>query len=246
MKKQIVMMMAAVLMCCTSCVRVNLGEIGKLKPSDNVVKNEYRMEPFSKIDIDLVARVKFMQTADGDYRVLLKCPDNYVDLFKFEVDGDELDLSFVHDMHKSIDAKDVAIIVCSPTLLQIDSEGVGSLTIDSLRTPTLSIDNEGVGSINVKGLHTETLTVESNGVGSIELQGEARAASFDSDGVGSINAGELKAGHVKAEINGVGSITCFASESIIGQINGVGSLRYGGNPEHKQLQRNGVGKISEL
>lgn len=246
MKKQVLMMMVAVLVCCTSCVRVNLGEIRKLKPSNNVVKNEYKMEPFSKVDIDLVARVKFMQSADGDYRVLLRCPDNYVDLFEFKVDDDELELGFADNLHGGIDAKDVAIIICSPTLLQIGSEGVGSLTIDSLRTPSLHIDSEGVSSILIKGLATETLTVESNGVGSIELQGEAKTVSFESEGVGSIKAEELKAEAVEAEVNGVGSITCFASERIRGEINGVGSLKYGGNPENKQLHRNGVGKITEL
>jgi len=240
------MMMAAVLVCCTSCVKVNLGEMRKLKPSDNIVKNEYQMKAFSKIDIDLVAKVKFMQSADGDYRVLLRCPDNYVDLFNFEVEGDELELNFAENLHKSIEAKDVAIIICSPTLLEINSEGLGSLTIDSLRTPSLNIDSEGVCNILIKGLNTETLTVESNGVGNIKLNGVAKTVSFNSEGVGSINAEELKAEAVQAEVNGVGSITCFASERIRGEINGVGSLKYGGNPENKQLQRNGIGKITEL
>ena len=248
MKKQIVMMMVAVLVCCTSCVKMkmNLNDIRKLEPSDNVVKNEYRMKPFSKVDIDLVARVKFKQSADGDYRVLLRCPDNYVDLFKFEVEDDELELSFAENQPKSIDAKDVAIIICSPTLSKLDSEGIGSVTIDSLTTPSLHLESEGVSNIHIKGLATETLTVESTGVGNIVLQGVAKTVSFECEGVGNISAEELKADEVKAEINGVGSIACFASERISGDVNGVGSLKYGGQPKEKRLQRNGVGKITEL
>ena len=241
-----VMMMAAVLMCCTSCIRLNLGELNKLEPSDNIVKNEYTMEPFSKASIDLVAKIKFVQSSEGDYRVLMKCPDNYVDLFKFKVEGDELDLGFAEDLRKSIEAKDVSIVVCTPTLVKIDSEGVGSITIDSLKTPSLHIDSEGVSSFNIKGLTTEMLTVESSGVGNIELKGEAKRVSLECDGVGNIDAEELKAEDVKAEVNGVGSITCFASERIKGAVNGVGSLKYGGHPKQKQLERNGIGATKEL
>lgn len=246
MKKQMVMMMAAVLVCCTSCVNISLSEFNKLEPSDNIVKNEYKMKPFSKADIDLAARVKFVQSSEGDYRVLMKCPDNYVDLFEFKVEGDKLELGFVENMRKSIDSKDVSIVVCTPTLVKIDSEGLGIVVIDSLRTPSLKIDSEGVGNLTIRGLTTETLKVESSGVGNIELQGVAKMADLECDGVGNINAGELKAEEVKAEVNGVGGIACFASEKIHGSINGVGSLKYGGNPKEKKLQRNGIGAVKEM
>ena len=246
MKKQMVMMMAAVLMCCTSCIKLNLSDINKLEPSDNIVKNEYKMEPFSKVDVDLAAKVKFVQSSEGDYRVLMKCPDNYVDLFSFKVRGDELELAFAENLRKSLEFDEVSIVVCTPTLLKIDSEGLGSITIDSLKTPSLRIDSEGVCNLNIKGLTTEELKVESSGVGNIELQGVAKTAELECDGVGNINAEELKAEEVKAEVNGVGSISCFASQRIQGDINGVGSLKYGGNPSEKKLQRNGVGSIKEL
>ncbi len=234
------------MVCCTSCMKINLGDIKKLEPSDNVVKNEYKMEAFNKVDIDLVARVKFLQSPDGDYRVLLRCPDNYVDLFEFKVEDGELELGFAENMHKSIEAKDVDIIICSPTLLQLESEGVGTVSIDSLNTTSLHLDSEGVSSISIKALTAEQLTVESSGVGKIELKGVVKTAFFDCSGVGNIDAEELKADDVKAEISGVGSITCFASKRIHGEINGVGSLKYAGHPQQKDLHRNGIGKITEL
>jgi hypothetical protein len=51
---------------------------------------------------------------------------------------------------------------------------------------------------------------------------------------------------VEAEVSGVGSVFCHASHSIKGEVSGVGSLKYGGNPSEKKLERNGVGGISEL
>jgi hypothetical protein len=204
------------------------------------------MESFSKVDIDLVAKVKFVQSADGDYRVMLKCPDNYVDLFKFEVDDDKLKAGFTKRMHNGIEASDVSIIICSPTLLELDCEGIATIVIDSLNTPSFKLESEGVGNINISGLTTEMLKVESNGVGSIELKGKSQRAILNCDGVGSIKAEELLASDVKAAVNGVGSISCYVSERIKAEVNGVGSLTYGGQPKTKEVSRNGVGKISEL
>ncbi len=235
------MLMMAAMICCTSCMSVK-----RLKPSDNIVKNEYKMEAFDKVDIDLVANVKIVQSNEGDHRVLLKCPDNYVDLFDFKVEANELKLKFAEDMHESIEAKDVAIIVRTPMLLQIDSEGVGNITIDKLNTPSLRIESEGVSNIHIKSLLTESLHVDSEGVGNIELEGSATKAILNSNGVGNIKAGQLNAENVKADINGVGNIVCFASNQIIGSVNGVGSLKYGGHPKDKHLKRNGVGSITEL
>lgn len=230
-------MMAVLMLCCASCM---------MKPSGNIVKKEYKMKAFDKLDIDLVAHVKFVQSTDGDYRVRLKCPENYVDLYNFKVKEGELELAYAKNMQKGIEAKDVNIIVYSPTLRQIDSEGIGNITIDSLNTPSLHIDSEGVSNISIKDLTTEVLIVESSGVGNIELKGKAPKVSFTSSGVGNIIASELTAEDVKADISGVGNITCFASRRIQGNLDGVGSLKYGGHPEQKHLQRNGIGKISEM
>lgn len=245
MKKQFLIAMAVVMVCCTSCFRMKFNEFSKLKSSGNIVRNEYKMDAFNKIDIDLVAKVKFVQSVDGDYRVLLRCPDNYVNLFEFKVDDGELEMGFAENIHKGIEANDVSIIVCSPALLQLESEGTAVIVIDSLTTPSLHIDSEGVGNVTINGLHVEALKVESSGVGNILLTGQAKSVSLECDGVGNINAEKLTAAEVEAEVNGVGNISCFASERIKGIINGVGSLKYGGNPRQKDLHRNGVGKISE-
>lgn len=243
---QFPLLMAVVLMCCSSCIRLNLNELNKLEPSSTIVKNEYKMRPFSRVDVNVAARVKFVQSTDGDYRVLMKCPDNYVSLFRFRVEGDELVLGFAKNLRKFIDPDDVAIVVRTPRLLEIDSEGLGNIAADSLSTPSLNIDSEGVGNIHIGRLSADRVKVESSGVGNVVLKGVAKTAVFESDGVGNISAAELKAQDVRAEVNGVGSIECFASESIQGSINGVGSLKYGGKPRQKQLHRNGVGTVKEM
>jgi uncharacterized protein (UPF0264 family) len=74
----------------------------------------------------------------------------------------------------------------------------------------------------------------------------AQSVDLECSGVGSIKGDNLKAKTVKAEVSGVGGISCYASDRIEGEVSGVGSLKYGGQPGEKVLKRDGIGEIVEL
>lgn len=224
---------------------VNFGDGKKLEPSQQIVKRESVMKPFDKIDVDVVANVKFIQTDTAVFRVVLSCPDNYVDLFRFEVDGGELEVAFTRD-NVNIEPANVDITIYAPSLRSLENSGVASVEIDRLRAERLEIDNSGVGSLYLSGLAVGDLEADCSGVGSIELAGSADRVVLDCSGVGSIKAAALKGRVVKADVSGVGGVSCYASERIDGEVSGVGSLSYGGSPCQKQFRRDGVGKISEL
>ena len=230
-----------------SCVKINLGNGSKIEPIGKIVKHEYRLASFNQVDVDVVANVKLIQSKSGDSRVVLSCPENYVELFKFDVNQgkSQLDISFTRD-NANIEAQNVDITVYTPALRKLESSGVASVEIDKLNATELSVDNSGVGSMYLYGLSVGKLVVDCSGVGNIELKGVADKVELDCSGGGSIKAEDLKAKEVKAEVSGVGGIRCYASERIDGEVSGVGSLKFGGNPQKKQLERNGIGDISEL
>lgn len=216
-----------------------------IEPSSHIVKKEYPQKAFDEVDVDIVANVKVIQAGSGDYRVVLSCPDNYVDLFKFDNNEGELEVRFAR-RNVNIEPKHVDITVYTPELHSLENSGVASVEIDRLKTSQLSVENAGVGSIYLAGLVAEKVEADCSGVGHIELKGQADRADLECSGVGSIKAEELKAKSVKAEVSGVGGIKCYASESIDGEVSGVGGLQYGGSPQQKNLRRNGIGGISEL
>lgn len=244
--KRIILFSALCTLLMTSCIDLNMnyGNGRKIKPSTTIVKNEYGQQPFDKVDIGVVANVKFIQT-DNQSRVVLSCPDNYVNLFKFENKGGELEVEFARD-NVNIDPAKVDIAIYSPRLRSLENSGMASVEIDRLKTDRLELENSGVGKLYLLGLQVGRLEVECSGVGGIELGGQADEALLECSGVGSIKAGSLKAKTVRANVSGVGGIHCFASEHIEGNVSGVGSLKYGGNPQKKDLNRSGVGNISEI
>ena len=229
----------------SSC-KIELNSPAIIEPSKNIVKNEYKLPAFDQMDVNVVANVKFIQGSADDYRVVLSCPDNYVELFSFEVEhGNELEISFVRD-NINIMAKNVDVTVYAPNLRKLENASVASIEVDRLEGERLKVENSGVGSVYLSGLQLADFEAECSGVGSMELGGQAERADLECSGVGSIRAGELKAKSVKADVSGVGGISCYASESIDARVSGVGSLKYGGHPNQKNFSRSGVGNIVEL
>ena len=245
MMKKIVVLALLSIVFLASC-KIDMNGWNKIEPSKNIVKNEYKMDSFDQMEVDLVANVKFIQGKEGDYRVVLSCPDNYVDLIGFDVNSaGELEVHFAKD-NVNIDAEHVDITVYAPGLKRLENCGVASVEIDKLNAYEFEVENSGVGSIYLSGLEVKSLEAECSGVGGIQLAGVAQSVDLECSGVGSIKGDNLKAKTVKAEVSGVGGISCYASDRIEGEVSGVGSLKYGGQPGEKVLKRDGIGEIVEL
>ena len=225
MKKVLFLMMSVFTL--TSC-KIDLKDWNStnlIEASDNVVTKEYKLKPFEKVHMRCVGAVELIQDEKKSGTVELTAPENYIELYKFENNGNELEIDFAKQ-HINIHTKNVKIKVYTNDLLALKNSGASSIKMDSLDTDKIEIVNSGVGSITIGGL--------------------ADDVTLHNSGVGSINAENLKALNVKANVSGVGSITCYASERIEGKVTGVGSLKYAGNPKHKDNHRTGVGSISEM
>ena len=172
-----------------------------------------------------VGAVELVQSEAKDGIVEITAPDNYIELYQLESDHAELNIDFTrHGIN--IQAKQVRIKIYTNDLTKIHNSGAANIWMEKLDTDKIEILNSGVGEIRVSGITDDAKLVCS--------------------GVGSIDAEHLKALNVVANVSGVGSITCHASESIEGSVSGVGSLKYAGNPKHKDTHRSGVGSIIAL
>ena len=210
----------------TSCkVDLKGWDTNLIEESGKVITKEYKLKPFEEVHMRCVGAVEIIQDEKKSGTVELSAPENYIELYKFENNGDELEINFAKQ-HVNIHTQNVKIKVYTNDLLALKNSGASSIKMDSLDTDKIDIVNSGVGSITIGGL-----------ADNVKLQ---------NSGVGSINAEKLKALNVKANVSGVGSITCYASEKIEGRVSGVGSLKYTGNPKHKDTKRTGVGSIGEM
>lgn len=229
----------------TSC-HFNMSHWGNMiDPSDVIVEKEYNFDPFTEVTSRVVANVQLVQSDDKNGIVVLSAPDNYIELFDFDSEDNELDISFTRE-NTNIDPKNVNITVYTTDLTKVRNTGAASVCLDSLDTDVLTVENSGVGSFKLHKVLADQVSIRCSGVGDISIDGETQEAELNCSGVGSINAEDLKSINTKAQVSGVGGITCHASDTIDGKVTGVGSLRYAGNPKQRYLNKPFTGGISEI
>jgi hypothetical protein len=108
------------------------------------------------------------------------------------------------------------------------------------------VANDGAGSVRISGLTGGDIEIENAGAGSIVASGRAANEAVSLDGVGKIDATAVDAHDVTVNNNGVGSVLVRASGVLSMSVNGLGEIRYAGNPSHVESQVNGLGRIGRL
>ncbi|MBR3123550.1 MAG: DUF2807 domain-containing protein [Prevotella sp.] len=122
----------------------------------------------------------------------------------------------------------LSIYVTSPDLIEVDMRGVGSFKAEGdLDTDTLRLSMEGVGSINIPSLICDRLQAKVAGAGSIQLSDvTAQETQLSMNGVGSIKVENFQnSGSVHCTMEGVGSIKLGGEvQNFSNYVNGVGSI----------------------
>jgi len=117
----------------------------------------------------------------------------------------------------------------------------------TIAVPTLyAFENDGTGRTTIRSLTGVDFKLENSGTGSIVASGHARRERVTLNGTGNIDTTAVDARDVTVDNNGVGSISVRASGKLTLSVNGVGSIRYTGNPTSVQSSVNGIGHIGRL
>lgn len=206
--------------------------------------DKFDVSDFTAIESSVVANIHIRQssatnvTAEGSEELL-----NALDV---RMDNGKLVLEMKEKNMKRFGKRSdkLVISIATPTLSHIDSEGVGNIVIEgTFNTPSLIIESEGVGNLTAENLHSDEVKIESEGVGNITLSGTSGSINIRSEGVGNVIVDGLKAKRAIVSSQGVGNVSCHASEYLKIRSEGIGSVRYYGNPTEKELSKDGIGKI---
>lgn len=208
-----------------------------------MTNKNFPIQSFSLVKSDVVANVIYTQSnkvsvrAEGDKEL--------VDNLSITESKDVLKIT--HNKKMSVrKKKSLTIYISSPTIKELDIEGVGNWTLKGkVKADNLKIEFDGVGNLEAMDLESINIKTSYEGVGNLTLGGTADLVDIKTEGVGSMDTQRLRAKKVVVRSSGVGSVKCFASEEIDISSNGVGSITYFGNPKIKNLNNSGVGKIKE-
>ncbi len=88
----------------------------------------------------------------------------------------------------------------------------------------------GPGNINASNIDTENLNAAIDGVGNLKVAGQANSQKVTLTGSGRYKAPNLESKEAQIKIDGVGGALVSVSDKLDATINGVGSVKYTGNP----------------
>ncbi len=204
---------------------------------------------FHAINSDIIGNIIFVQTAEKNPTLKITAPEEYLKQIEVTVKNGVLTLVGKDKNLKIKRNKSSNIQVCisGPQLDNLKMMGVGNFNAnEGLKSSDLSIESTGVGNININNIDCNNATVFNSSIGNVKLSGTANKVVLKSDGVGGIVAENLKAKSVVATCDGVGNITCYATEKLNASMNGVGSIKYKGNPKEKEFKKDGIGSIKSM
>ena len=219
-------------------VKDSSRNLRNVKASGKVIKKEYEVSSFSKIDIAGIFDVVLMQ--GNEEKVVFEADDNIQEFFEAKNKGETLYLDFVGNIK---DKQTNTVYVTFKALEKLSFSGVGDIrTEGNVKLSSLECQVSGVGDVNLE-MECENLDVNFTGVGDIRLKGNGNKANYQWSGVGDLNADNLKAKDVVLELSGVGDAKLNASESLDVKLTGLGDVRYSGSPKSTKLNTSGLGDI---
>jgi hypothetical protein len=102
----------------------------------------------------------------------------------------------------------------------------------------------GTGEVELTGGNAERVTADLKGSGRLTLVGGARELNADVAGSGELDARHLRAENATLTHEGSGSSDVYASKQVNVEMSGSGKVTVHGNPDKREVSRNGSGSIS--
>ena len=122
----------------------------------------------------------------------------------------------------------------------------GDLTIHVSVPKLTELESNGAGEISIKGLQGGDQRLELSGAHDVKAQGTLDKLDLKLSGAGAVDYTKVATADVKVQVNGAGEVKVQAKDSLHAEINGVGAVRYTGNPKHVNSELHGLGTIGAM
>jgi len=120
----------------------------------------------------------------------------------------------------------------------------GSLKV-TVTTPALkSLESNGAGDIKITGLNGGDQELRLAGAHNVEAEGRLDKLTVVLSGAGNVDYHKVIAVDAKVTVNGAGNVEVQATQSLRAEVNGVGAVRYSGDPAKVESELHGLGAIT--
>ncbi len=208
-------------------------------------QKEVNVAPFSQVKFE--GSAKWVLIPSGTEKVVLESSkEDVFDYINIKNEGNTLVISTT-DKNKNITKlfKSVTINVYFTSISSVALSGAGSVRCEEpFSAGGMTATLRGTGNMYLD-LNCSTFTGNMFGTGSLDVKGTATNAVVRVEGVGGFDGFDLVTNNMDVTVSGVGGARVHATNQLTATLNGVGSIRYKGDPESKNFDTNGLGNIKK-
>lgn len=208
------------------------------QPWDDTNTKTYQVQPFTKIHLEGAYKVILEQGSEPGLRIKTD-EDNfkYIDVLS---DSRSLSLKITK---KHFDFDELILYITFKDLEKLVIEGGMSLeTKGYVELKDFYLHVSGGANIEMNMKANDIKVIGEGGV-KFEFDGIANSMDASISGAGYLNAIDLKTKKTDIKIEGVGTGSVYATDVLNATINGVGKVRYKGEPQvYKKIE--GIGLVS--
>lgn len=207
---------------------------------ENWEHRDFQVGEFTVVRLDGSFRVYLIQGEESGIRVKASNSDVF-DHIKVRNFNGELEVK----LNQSIfEYSRISLYITFKTLSELYIEGgVNLKTNGYLDLNDFVVTIEGGANVELK-LKAKTVKFKGEGGFLFEMSGVTDLLEVSIDGAGHVSAGELKTNDVKFAVRGVGTGNVYALKSLDVRLEGVGMVRYKGDPKVTQ-HIDGLGTVKK-
>lgn len=221
----------------SNCSNINFSNV---EGNGKIITENRNVSNFNSIDASGAYNIVLNEGTEN--KIKIEADENLIKLIKTEVKNNILK---IYNDKPITNPKKLNIIITYKNLIAIESSGACKITGNSaIKTEHFSINLSGTTDLNLK-LAVVGLNTISSGAGSISISGSADTQNVELSGVSSYNASDLITNITTIDLSGAGSAEINAIKEINGELSGVGSIYYIGQPI-KNISISGLGSISSI
>jgi len=214
----------------------------KITGDGNVVQETRSVGSFEGIKLEGLVNLILLQ--GNTESLIVETDKNLLPYVMTVIDNNTLAIGNKKDVNIKKSTK-MNVYVTIKDLRKIESNGVGSVKSQGkLNLNELKIYSSGVGNY-VLDLNADKLEANINSVGNLTFTGKVSSVNIDNSGVGNVKAFDLSTDILKIESNGVGNSEVSSEKEIYINLNGMGNVSYKGNAVVKEMNVNGMGKVTK-
>ncbi len=227
MKKPLIVVISVLLI----AILTSACEINMVSGSGKLVTENRQVSGFTSVTFAGLGELNIIQgTTEG---LTIEAEDNIMPRIKTTVSDGNLTIGFESNNWQDMvrPTRTVKFELKVRSLSQLDLQGLGSVTMNSLQADAVTVKVGGAGNIKISKINSGDLIVTMTGAGNVDLAGKATTQTVNLNGLGNFSGGDLDSQRTTVNLTGAGNADVWARNELTVKISGAGSVSYYGSPK---------------